>query len=160
MSCCEKRAKSSACWRRSDTGKRSSYPTAHPSAKLWCGSTPARHEKVSCCPGQQDGQDGLTNLLGEGLHVRVILHNILAPKEFLGGYLRLSAFGELDNAFNAPGGLGAVKCNNCVVGITAVKFPCQRMLLSVEDGSVGVCHIPGSDVYELRKKNRVVSVDW
>jgi len=99
-------------------------------------------------------------LLCEGLHARVIPHNILARKEFLGGYLGLGAFGELENAFNTPGALGAVKCHDCVVGITVVRFQCQRMLLSVGDGLGGVYHLPGSDVYELRKKKQVVSVDW
>jgi hypothetical protein len=51
-------------------------------------------------------------------------------EEFFGRYLGLGAFGELNNAFNTPSTFGAVKCQNCVVGIT------------------------GSDVYELRKKER------
>ena len=73
-------------------------------------------------------QGRLTNLLCEGLHARVFLHNILALEKLLGGYLGLSAFGELDNAFNTPSTFSAVKCHNRVEGITAVRLPqCQRM---------------------------------
>ena len=96
-----------------------------------------------------DGLDktGFTNLLCESLHARVILHNILALEKFLGRYLGLSAFGELDNAFNTPSTFSAVKCHNCVVDITAVRVQGKRMQLSES-----VCHLPRNDVYELRKK--------
>ena len=96
-----------------------------------------------------DGLDktGFTNLLCESLHARVILHNILALEKFLGRYLGLSAFGELDDAFNTPSTFSAVKCHNCVVDITAVRVQGKRMQLSES-----VCHLPRNDVYELRKK--------
>lgn len=90
---------------------------------------------------------GLTNLLCKSLYARVILHNILASEEFLGGYLGLSAFGELDYAFNTPSTFGTVECHNGVVGVTAVRLQCKRMQLSAR-----VCHLPRNDVYELRKK--------
>jgi hypothetical protein len=93
--------------------------------------------EVLCCQGKRDSRQGrLTNLLCEGLYARVILNNILTLKELLGGYLWLSAFRELDNAFNTPNAFGAVKCHDCVEGITAVRLPLdQRMPLSMGGAS-------------------------
>ena len=93
--------------------------------------------EVTCCHSKQDSRQGkLTNLLCEGLYAWVILNDILALKKLLGGYLWLSAFREFNNAFNTPNAFGAVKCHDCVEGITAVRLPrYQRMPLSINGAS-------------------------
>lgn len=105
--------------------------------------------EVSSCPGRRDRQGGTHQLaLREPARQG---HSSRYPRigEVPRGYLGLSAFGELDNAFNTPTTFDAVKCHNCVVGITAIRLQCKRMQLSAR-----VCHLPRSDVYELRKKKR------